>query len=108
VLLIDWQLAAAELPELRPAGAQRLRAAALKSPSEGAWVEGRREGGQHQLLNGRDRLVLPGATGVEQGRGGLHRRKEKKRPHSRPFRLGVIAARCSANRELALALSLTR
>ena len=108
MVLIDWQLAAPELPELRQADAQRLRAAALKSPSESAWVEGRRQGGQHQLLNGQDRLVLPGATGVEQGRGGLHRRKEKKRPHSRPFRLGIIAARCSANRELALALSLTR
>ena len=41
-MLIDGQLAAAELPAFRPAGAPRFRAAALESPSRREWVEGRR------------------------------------------------------------------
>ena len=41
-MLIDGQLAAAELPAFRPAGAPRVRAAALESPSRREWVEGRR------------------------------------------------------------------
>ena len=41
-MLIDGQLAAAELPAIRPAGATPVRAAALESPSRREWVEGRR------------------------------------------------------------------
>ena len=49
-------------------------------------------------------LALPGAAGAEQGGGGLHRRKEKKRPHSRPLSRRVKAASWA----LALALTLRR
>ena len=53
-------------------------------PAAGDWLG---QGEQHQLPScwgGWAGLVLPGAAGTEQGGGGLHRRKEKKRPHSRP------------------------
>ena len=66
---------------------------------------GQRE--EHQLpscCGGWAGLALPGAAGAEQGGGGLHRRKEKKRPHSRPLSRRVKAAR----RALALALTLRR
>jgi hypothetical protein len=59
--------------------------------------------------------VLPGAAGAEQGGGGLHRRKEKKRPRSRPTSRRVKAARVAlkgalsnSHRALALALTLRR
>ena len=42
MVLIDGQLAAAELPAIRPAGATPVWAAALESPSRREWVEGRR------------------------------------------------------------------
>lgn len=62
------------------------------------------QGKQHQLLNGLAGLALPGAAGAEQGGGGLHRRKEKNRPLSRPTsRRGKAASRA-----LALALTLRR
>jgi len=78
-------------------GAGRQRASALNGPAQGRlpgllWADqipaaadrlGQRE--QHQLLNGRGRLALPGAAGAEQGGGGLHRRKEKKRPPPAPI-----------------------
>ena len=38
-MLIDGQLAAAELPAIRPAGATPVWAAALESPSRREWVE---------------------------------------------------------------------
>ena len=65
------------------------------------------QGEQHKLpscCGGRAGLALPGAAGAEQGGGGLHRRKEKKRPHSRPSSRRVKAA----SRALALALTLRR
>ena len=73
-------------------------------PAAADWL-GQRE--QHQLpscFGGRAGLVLPGAAGAEQGGGGLHRRKEKKRPLSRPTSRRVKAA----SRALALALTLQR
>ena len=42
MVLIAGQLAAAELPAFRPAGATPVWAAALESPSRREWVEGRR------------------------------------------------------------------
>lgn len=39
-MLMDGQLVAAELPAFRPAGAPRVRAAALESPRRREWVEG--------------------------------------------------------------------
>ena len=92
------------------------RAWALDGPAQGLlpgflWADqipaagdrlGQRE--QHQLLNGRGRLELPDAAGAEQGGIGLHRWKEKKRPHSRPSSRRVKAA----SRALALALKLRR
>ena len=96
------------------------RAWALDSPAQGLlpgflWADQIPAAGdrlwqreEHQLLNGLAGLALPGAAGAEQGGGGLHRRKEKKRPHSRPIRRRVKAALCTANRALALALTLRR
>jgi len=92
------------------------RALALDSPAQGLlpgflWADqipaaGARlgQGKQHQLPNGLAGLALPGAAGAEQGGCGLHRRKEKKRPHSRPTSRWVKAA----SRELALALTRRR
>ena len=103
------------------------RAWALDNPAQGLlpgflWADqipaaGDRlgQGKQHQLLNGLAGLALPGAAGAEQGGGGLHRRKEKKRPHSRPLSRRVKAARVplkgvlsNSHRALALALTLRR
>lgn len=50
-------------------------------PAAGDWL---RQGEQAELPGYLIGLALPGAAGAEQGGGGLHRRKEKKRPHSRP------------------------
>ena len=104
------------------------RAWALDSPAQGLlpgflWADqipaagdrlGQRE--QHQLpscCGGWAGLALPGAAGAEQGGGGLHRRKEKKRPHSRPLSRRVKAvqvapkgALSNSHRVLALALTL--
>jgi len=95
------------------------RAWALDSPAQGLlpgflWADqipaaGDRlwQGEEHQLpscCGGWAGLALPGAAGAEQGGGGLHRRKEKKRPHSRPTSRWVKAA----IRALALALTLRR
>jgi hypothetical protein len=103
------------------------RAWALDSPAQGLlpcflWADqipaaddrlGQRE--EHQLpscCGGWAGLALPGAAGAEQGGGGLHRRKEKKRPHSRPISRRVKAARVApkgtlSNSHRALALALT-
>jgi hypothetical protein len=95
------------------------RAWALDSPAQGLlpgflWADqipaagdrlGQRE--EHQLpscFGGRAGLALPCAAGAEQGGGGLHRWKEKKRPHLRPTSRRVKAA----SRALALALTLRR
>ena len=59
---------------------------------------------QAELLWGLGELALLGAAGAGEGGGGLHRRKEKKRPHSRPLSRRVKAA----SRALALALTLRR
>ena len=71
------------------------------------------QGKQHQLLNGLAGLALPGAAGAEQGGGGLHRRKEKKRPHSRPLsrrdkavQVATKGALSNSHRALALGLPL--
>jgi hypothetical protein len=97
-------------------GVRLQRARALDGPAQGLlpgflWTDqipaaGDRlgQGKQHQLLNGLAGLALPGAAGAEEGGGGLHRRKEKKRPHSRPSSRRVKAA----SRALALALTLRR
>ena len=53
-------------------------------PAAGDWL---RQGEQAELLWWPGYLIglaLPGAAGAEQGGGGLHRRKEKKRSPSRP------------------------
>jgi hypothetical protein len=106
-------------------GVGRQRAWALDGPAQGllpgflwtdqipAAADRLGQGKQHQLPNGRGRLALPGAAGAEQGGGGLHRRKEKKRPHSRPLSRRVKAARVAlkgalSNSHRALALALTR
>ena len=92
------------------------RAWALDGPAQGLlpgflWADeipaagdrlGQRE--EHQLPNGLAGLALPGVAGAEQGGGGLHRWKEKKRPHSRPLSRRVKAASWA----LALALTLRR
>ena len=50
-------------------------------PAAGDWL---RQGEQAELPGYLIGLALPGAAGAEQGGGGLHRRKEKKRSPSRP------------------------
>lgn len=71
----------------------------IQWPEAGDWP-GQRE--QPQLPDGLVGLTLPGVDGAEQGGGGLHRRKEKKRLHPRPTSRRVkVASR-------ALALALTR
>ena len=82
-------------------------------PAAADWL-GQRE--EHQLpscCGCRAGLGLPGAAGAEQIGGGLHRRKEKKRPHSRPLSRRVKAvqvapkgALSNSHRALALALPL--
>ena len=100
-------------------GVGRQRAWVLDGPAQGLlpgflWADqipaaGDRlgQGEEHQLpscCGGWAGLALPGATGAEQGGGGLHRWKEKKRPPSRPLSRRVKAA----GRALALALTLRR
>ena len=70
-------------------------------PAAADWLG---QGKQHQLPNGLAGLALPGAAGAEQGGSGLHRRKEKNVPHSRPSSRWVKAA----SRALALAMTLRR
>ena len=79
-------------------------------PAAGDWL---RQGEQAELPGYLIGLALPGAAGAEQGGGGLHRRKEKKRPHSRPLSRRVKAvqvapkgALSNSHRALALALPL--
>ena len=80
-------------------------------PAAADWLGQRKE---HQLpscCGGRAGLALPGAAGAEQGGGGLHRRKEKKRPHSRPLSRRVKAVQVApkgalSNSHRALALGL--
>ena len=71
-----------------------------------AAADRRAQDGQHQLLNGWTGLRCLVLEGADKGGGGVFRSKDVPPPHSCGCNGGVMVARCSPNRALALAQTL--